>query len=85
MQELNINKKNCQRFSIQADQAGNCKQKPKRIRYCGRVSRKQEMDIECAEKAQGHGQRMAGGQGKRMANRQGKRMAAGQCQRRSMA
>ena len=86
MQELNMKKKNCHRFSAQAEQRTNCTQKSQRIRCCGRVITEQEVNDELLRNGQGQGKRMANGQGqgKRMANGQGqgqgKRMANGQGQ-----
>jgi len=86
-----MKKKNCHRFSAQAEQRTNCTQKSQRIRCCGRVITEQEVNDELLRNGQGQGKRMANGQGqgqgKRMANGQGqgKRMANGQGQGKRMA
>ena len=89
MQNLNMRKSNCRRFSDQTGQRMNCTQKLQRLRCCGRVLSEQEVSDGTVSgkgkwlpkgcnkgltNGQGRGQGLANGQGR------GQGLANGQIQ-----
>lgn len=75
MQEVNIRKENCRRFSAQIGQRMNCTQKVQRVRCCGRVINEQDADNK--RTLDNRGKCMKNGQAKRMGQGPGKRNGNG--------
>ena len=64
MQNVNMKKRNCHRFSTQAEQLMNCTPQLQRIRCCGHVLTDQELLVNGQGRGQGMGNNQGRGQGR---------------------